>query len=165
LSHSSYPFPMLSQPPSQFDNIQLLNTWISKFESYSITSKRLCTKFPLEARDDNRCFPFIKHFSSVFNSINQLGGSKLITSPQCLDFTLRILNVIKIEHAHFHSLHIRSFKNDSLSLNMKSSKIENELSSSSIVLHESLDEPLSILLRDILSSVEQKHLCDYLWAP
>ncbi|CAG8444950.1 5275_t:CDS:2 [Cetraspora pellucida] len=172
LSHTSHPFPVLSQPPSQFNNIQLLNTWISKFESYSISSRRLCAKFPFEARDDNRCFPFIKHFSSAFESINKLGRSKHLTSPQCLDFALRVLNVIKIEHSHFHSLHTRSSKSNkdpSIVINNTTTKSlstqENRLSSSSIILHESLDEPLSILLNKILSPVEQKHLCNYLWAP
>ncbi|KAF0553860.1 hypothetical protein F8M41_019917 [Gigaspora margarita] len=177
LSHTTHPFPVLSYPPSQFDNIRMLNTWISKFESYSLSSKRSCANFPFEARDDNRCFPFIKHFSSVFESINQLGQSKRITSPQCLDFALRMLNVIKIEHSHFHSLHIQLFNsssdgsssdginnttnsNSSSSSNNKKNKL-----SSSIILHESLDEPLSILLKEVLSSAEQKHLCDYLWAP
>ncbi|CAG8492164.1 21897_t:CDS:2 [Dentiscutata erythropus] len=179
LSHTSHPFPVLSHPPTQFDNLRILNTWISKFESYSISSKRSCAKFPFEARDDNRCFPFIKRFSSVFDSINQLGRSKCITSSQCLDFALRMLNVIKIEHSHFHKLHIQPLNlNDDKSQNsseeinnttrksLSSTNKKNKLlSSSSIILHESLDEPLSILLKEILSPVEQKHLCDYLWAP
>ncbi|CAG8792696.1 26872_t:CDS:1, partial [Racocetra persica] len=108
-------------------------------------------------RDDNRCFPFIKHFSSVFGSINQLGRSKHLTSPQCLDFALRILNVIKIEHSHFHSLHIHSSnlnKDSSIVINNTTKSLstkDNKLSSSSIILHESLDDPLSILLKEILS--------------
>ncbi|CAG8777782.1 22502_t:CDS:2, partial [Racocetra persica] len=138
-----------------FNNVQTLDTWISRFETYSISSRRSCAKLPLEAREDNRCFPFLEHFISIFESINQLGKVKLISSKECLDYALRMLNVIKIEHSHFHMLHNTSNQRN---------RVE-ELSSQPIVLHESLDEPLTILLKEILLPIEQKHLCDYLWAP
>ncbi|CAG8665837.1 746_t:CDS:1, partial [Acaulospora morrowiae] len=149
-SHVKLPFPTLppTPPPSQFGNVHLLNAWVSKFESYAISSRRSCARFPSEARQDDRCFPFLEHFASVFESIIKLGRSKQLTSPECLDYTLRMLNVIKVEHAHFHSLH------------MKQVHI-----SPQIVLHRSLDAPLSILLREVLLPIEQRHLCDYLWAP
>ncbi|CAG8694894.1 1242_t:CDS:2, partial [Gigaspora rosea] len=155
-SHTLLPFPTIpTSIPINFNNVQTLDIWISKFETFSITSRRSCASFPLEARDDNRCFPFLGHFVSIFESINQLGRMKIITSKDCLDFALRMLNVIKIEHSHYHMLHNRS---------NQTNKGEKVLSQS-IVLHESLDEPLTILLKEILSPIDKKHLCDYLWAP
>ncbi|CAG8756749.1 17281_t:CDS:1 [Gigaspora margarita] len=155
-SHTLLPFPTIpTSIPINFNNVQTLDIWISKFETFSIKSRRSCAIIPLEARDDNRCFPFLGHFVSIFESINQLGRMKIITSKDCLDFALRMLNVIKIEHSHFHLLH-----------NKSNQKNEGEkLLSQSIVLHESLDEPLTILLKEILSPIDKKHLCDYLWAP
>ncbi|CAG8600319.1 16842_t:CDS:1 [Dentiscutata erythropus] len=156
-SHTMLPFPTIpTSIPTSFNNVQILDIWISKFETFSIMSRRSCANLPLEDRDDNRCFPFLGHFGLIFESINQLGRSKIIASKDCLDFALRMLNVIKIEHSHFHMLHN--------AYNQKNG-VGEELLSQSIVLHESLDEPLTILLKEILSPIDQKHLCDYLWAP
>ncbi|PKY49714.1 hypothetical protein RhiirA4_405758 [Rhizophagus irregularis] len=43
--------------------------------------------------------------------------------------------------------------------------LPNTNNSPPIVLHESLDEPISQIAKNILAPIEQKHLCDYLWAP
>ncbi|CAG8496541.1 12043_t:CDS:2 [Funneliformis mosseae] len=169
-------FPPLppTSPPSIFNNSRVLNTWITNFESYAISSKRACSKMQIESRQDSKCFPFLEHFVSIFDSINQLGRAKRISSPEALDYTLRMLNVIKVEHAHFHTLHMPS-QNKQLkpsksskslkSLNRSPMSASNSNSTPPIVLHESLDEPLSQILKNILAPKEQKHLCDFLWAP
>ncbi|CAI2178812.1 3061_t:CDS:2 [Funneliformis geosporum] len=160
---NSTTFPPLppTSPPSIFNNSRILNTWITNFESYAISSKRACSKMQIESRKDNKCFPFLEHFVSIFDSINQLGRAKHINSPEALDYTLRMLNVIKIEHAHFHTLHMPS-QNKRLKP-FKSFKSLKSFNRS--LLHESLDEPLSQIIKNILAPLEQKHLCDYLWAP
>lgn len=187
-SDNTTKFPSLPStfPPSIFSNTRILNTWITNFESYSISSKRACSKMPIESRQDSKCFPFLEHFVSIFDSINQLGRANHITSPEALDYTLRMLNVIKIEHAHFHTLHNmhKQLKTPSSPKSPKSPNkslpnspqptspsspsiplIPNSNNVTPIVLHESLDEPLSQILKNVLAPIEQKHLCDYLWAP
>ncbi|RIA97245.1 hypothetical protein C1645_752858 [Glomus cerebriforme] len=193
-SYDGFPSLPSTFPPSIFSNIRILNTWITNFESYAISSKRACSKIQIESRQDSKCFPFLEHFVSIFDSINQLGRAKRITSPEALDYTLRMLNVIKIEHAHFHTLHMKrqlrspvspkSPNNKSRPSSPRpnssrpplspSSPSSSSLSSNSnnsnnnkppIVLHESLDEPLSQIMKNVLAPIEQKHLCDYLWAP
>ncbi|CAG8573978.1 1642_t:CDS:2 [Funneliformis caledonium] len=154
-------------------------------KSYAISSKRACSKMQIESRQDSKCFPFLEHFVSIFDSINQLGRAKRISSPEALDYTLRMLNVIKIEHAHFHTLHMPSqnkqLKPSKSSKSLKSlnrsrptspspsspsaMSASNSNNTPPIVLHESLDEPLSQILKNILAPKEQKHLCDFLWAP
>ncbi|GBB88468.1 hypothetical protein RclHR1_00150064 [Rhizophagus clarus] len=193
-------FPSLPSisPPSIFSNSRILNNWITNFESYAISSKRACSKMLPNTRKDSKCFPFLEHFVSVFESINQLGRARRITSPDALDYTLRMLNVIKIEHAHFHTLHINKLKSpispsspSSPSSNIIKSRptspltppspssplpslpplpstpplLPNSNNNPPIVLHESLDEPLSQIIKNVLAPIEQKHLCDYLWAP
>ncbi|CAG8736043.1 11020_t:CDS:2, partial [Racocetra fulgida] len=138
------------------DSSTSLNTSLASIKASSTSLGTQYENLPLEAREDNRCFPFLEHFISIFESINQLGKVKLISSKECLDYALRMLNVIKIEHSHFHMLHNTSNQRN---------RLGEELSSQPIVLHESLDEPLTILLKEILLPIEQKHLCDYLWAP
>ncbi|CAB4405314.1 unnamed protein product [Rhizophagus irregularis] len=197
---SNFPSIPSISPPSIFSNSRILNNWISNFESYAISSKRACSKMLPDSRQDSKCFPFLEHFVSVFESINQLGRAKRITSPEALDYTLRMLNVIKIEHAHFHTLHMnKRLKSPSSPSSPSSSSskshpnsprptspnpltptspssslpplpsipplLPNTNNSPPIVLHESLDEPISQIAKNILAPIEQKHLCDYLWAP
>ncbi|CAG8637709.1 13503_t:CDS:2 [Rhizophagus irregularis] len=111
---SNFPSIPSISPPSIFSNSRILNNWISNFESYAISSKRACSKMLPDSRQDSKCFPFLEHFVSVFESINQLGRAKRITSPEALDYTL--------------------------------------------LLHESLDEPISQIAKNILAPIEQKHL-------
>lgn len=214
---TDFDFPSLPStiPPSIFSNTNILNTWITNFESYAISSKRACSKIPVESRRDSKCFPFLEHFVSIFDSINQLGRAKHINSPEALDYTLRMLNVIKVEHAHFHTLHMPSqhhqLKSPASPRSPNKSRPTSPLSTSPrlssrptsplptsprtvtsrptsprplsphplsprplspssnntppIVLHASLDEPLSQIMKNVLAPIEQKHLCDYLWAP
>ncbi|CAG8653110.1 10207_t:CDS:2, partial [Scutellospora calospora] len=133
-SHTNLTFPTSSKTlplPTNINNVKTLETWITKFETHSIISRRTCAKFSIEFREDSKCFPFLGCFVPIFESINQLGRNNIITSKECLDFALR----------------------------------EELLLTQPIVLHESLDEPLTILLKEILLPIEKKHLCDYLWAP
>jgi hypothetical protein len=121
---------------------------------FAIMAKRACNDLPEEARMDNRCFPFLGYFVSAFEAIRELAGRALITSAEALDFSLRMLNVIKVEHTHYHALHLP------LSERPEKGKL-----APPIVLHESLDIPLANILKFALASKEQNHLCDYLWAP
>ncbi|CAG8514005.1 3306_t:CDS:1 [Paraglomus brasilianum] len=153
---TTYLFPAMpaATPPNKFTSPRILNSWISKFEMFAIMAKRACNNLPDEARLDNRCFPFLGYFVSAFESIHELAGQSLITSAEALDFTLRMLNVIKVEHTHYHTLHLPPPE-----------RPEQGTLSPPIVLHESLDVPLANILKFALVSKEQKHLCDYLWAP
>ncbi|CAJ0755106.1 12055_t:CDS:2 [Entrophospora sp. SA101] len=150
---SNYQFPSLppSPPPTIYANSKLLKFWISKFESYATSAKRSCQKLSKEFRDDSRCFPFLESFYYMFNSIVQLGQSRKISSPEALDFTLRMLNVIRIEHNHFHTLHVNN--------NNNSNSGTSTIKLPPIVLHRSLDEPLSELISTVLEPLEQKYLC------
>ncbi|KAL1919491.1 uncharacterized protein VTP21DRAFT_2184 [Calcarisporiella thermophila] len=129
------------------ERCRALEEWMAQTEYFVEESRAVCIE-----RHNQICFPLRSHFLATLDAILKMTQQGVLLPEDSVEYTLRLLNTLQVEHWHWLETHART------GLPPNTFHFQPE---SRVVLPAYLDPLLADLIL-LLPAREQARLCDFL---